>query len=71
MNKNNSNFKNIIAKYMNLSGIDILLVLNNGNRIKLENAVIKQDEIFNHYYERNGNKPIRFSDIAYAEFLAA
>ncbi len=71
MNNLNSNFRNLISKYINLAGIDILLVLNDGSKIKLENAIVKQNEIFNHYYDRSDKKPINFSQIAYAELCAA
>ena len=71
MDKLDSNFKNIITKYINLAGIDILLVLNDGSKVKLENAIIKQNEIFNHYYDRSDKKPISFSQVAYAELCAA
>lgn len=62
-----SNFKEILTKYLHLSGIRILLCLKDGSKVPLENAVIKQDHVFNNYYEDFIGRPIALKSIDYAE----
>jgi len=67
MSKELSNFRDVLTKYLHLSGIRILLCLKDGSKISLENAVIRQDHIFNNYYEDFIGRPIALKSIDYAE----
>jgi len=66
-----SNFKEVLAKYMHLSGIKIAVFLEDGRKIYLENAVIKQDKIINNFYEDLNGNVIPLEKVRYAELYAA
>ncbi len=61
------NFREILVKYLHLSGIRISVFLKDGSKINLENAVIKKDYILNNYYEDFNGKPIPLNTIEFAE----
>lgn len=67
MNKGSTNFRDIIAKYLHLSGIKISLFLKDGSKIKLQNAIIKKDYIVNNYYEDFNGNSIPLKSVEYAE----
>ncbi len=69
--KDLSNFKEVLAKYMHLSGIKIAVFLEDGRKIYLENAVIRKDKIINNYYEDLNGNIIPLEKIEYAELYAA
>lgn len=61
------NFREILTKYLHLSGIRISVFLKDGSKVNLENAVIKKDYIINNYYEDFNGKPIALNNIEFAE----
>lgn len=67
MDNQASNFRDILAKYLHLSGIRISVFLKDGSRINLENAVIKKDYILNNYYQDLSGMLIPLNKIEYAE----
>ncbi|MBU1077080.1 MAG: hypothetical protein KKH98_07300 [Spirochaetes bacterium] len=67
MNKDISNFRDILSKYLHLSGIKISIFLKDGSKIRLKNAVIKKDSILNNYYEDFNGNNIPLKNIDYAE----
>ncbi len=62
-----SNFRDILSKYLHLSGIKISIFLKDGSKVSLENAVIKKDYILNNYYEDFNGNSIPLKSIDYAE----
>ncbi|GEM_PF-3224577 len=66
-----SNFKEVLAKYMHLSGIKIAIFLEDGRKVYLENAIIKNDQIINNFYEDLNGNTIPLKRIKYAELYAA
>lgn len=66
-----SNFKDVLAKYLHLSGIKIVLFLEDGSKVYLENAVIRNDKIINKFYEDLNGNVIPIEKIKYAELYAA
>lgn len=67
MNKQSSNFRNILAEYMHLSGIKIAVFLKDGSKVNLSNAVMKKDYIINNYYEDFNGRNIQLKDVEFAE----
>ncbi|MBN1899647.1 MAG: hypothetical protein JW827_12800 [Spirochaetes bacterium] len=65
-----SNFREVLSKYMHLSGIKIAVFLEDGRKIHLHNAVLKKDKILNNYYEDLNGNAIPFSKIEYAELYS-
>lgn len=65
--KDLSNFRDILTKYLHLSGIKISLFLKDGSKISLKNAVIKKDHILNNYYEDFNGNDIPLKSVEYAE----
>jgi|YNPMSStandDraft_1061717.scaffolds.fasta_scaffold51816_1 hypothetical protein len=72
MNEKNekSNFKEVLKRYLHLSGIRIVVFLEDGTKVYLENAVIKNDKIINRYYEDLNGNVIPIEKIKYAELYA-
>ena len=66
-NKQLSDFRSILARYMHLSGIRISVFLKDGSKINLENAVMKRDYIVNNYYEDLNGMNIPLKNIEFAE----
>lgn len=67
MKNQSSNFRDILTKYMYLSGIKISIFLKDGSRVSLKNAVMKKDYIINNYYEDFSGMSIPLKNIEFAE----
>ncbi len=67
MKKLSSNFRDILTKYMHLSGIKISVFLKNGSKVNLSNAIMKKDYIINNYYEDFNGTNIPLKEVEFAE----
>ena len=68
-NRQESNFRHILGRYMHMSGVRVSLFLKDGSKIRLQNALMKKDYIVNNYYEDSRGIPIPLQNIEFAELF--